>query len=150
MRLRLEAFRSVSFCALLLAASTPALSAVPNFGPGNEDPAFCRGIARDAIAKLGISAKDITESSIDIVQTINDITITTDVMVWFRVRQCSTGRLLIQMVQDCRQPRAAHGRQLKSQGNSRLLILKIARRPLHCRDVAGNMRSKFSNSQEQG
>ena len=106
MRLRLEAFRSVAFCALLLAASTPALSAGPNFGPGNEDPAFCTEIARDAIAKLGISAKDITESSIDIVQTINDITITTDVMVWFRVRQCSTGRLVIQMIQDCRQPRA--------------------------------------------
>lgn len=91
--------------ALLVLAHAPRPAVGQNFGPNNEDPAYCTSVAREAVARFGISATDITDSSIDIVQNLNDIAITTGIFVWFRIKQCPSARLVVQMVNDCRLPR---------------------------------------------
>lgn len=82
----------------------PADAAEPNHGPNNENPDYCMKIARETVAKFGITSADITDSSIDIVQTTNDITITTDVIAWFRIKQCPSARLVVQLQRECQLP----------------------------------------------
>ena len=71
-------------------------------GPNNEDPEICAATAKKALVKFGITPKDYTSEYIDILQTPNGMTITTDVFAWFKVKQCPTGHVVVQMYQYCR------------------------------------------------
>ena len=52
----------------------------------------------------GVLLKRTQNRSIDIVQTTNDITITTDVIAWFRIKQCPSARLVVQLQRECQLP----------------------------------------------
>jgi len=90
--------RAVSLSTVLaLIALGPAYAA----GPNNEDPKICAAIAKKALTDIGFKRDDFISEVVDIVQTPNDITITTDVFVWLRVKQCPVGWTIVQMAQYC-------------------------------------------------
>ncbi len=66
-------------------------------GPHVQEPEVAIRLAKVALAKYGLSGGDFTDEYAEIVQTQAGITITTDVIVWFRVKQCPTGRLVVHM-----------------------------------------------------
>ncbi len=66
-------------------------------GPHMQEPETAIALAKSALAKHGISGDDFTDEYAEIVQSHAGITITTDVIVWFRVKQCPAGRLVVHM-----------------------------------------------------
>ena len=91
------------FSRAVLLSAVLALTALGpvHAGPNNEDPKICAAIAKKALTEIGFKRDDFISEVVDIVQTPNDITITTDVFVWVRVKQCPVGWTIIQMAQYC-------------------------------------------------
>lgn len=91
------------FSRAVLLSAVLALTALGpvHAGPNNEDPKICAAIAKKALTEIGFKRDDFISEVVDIVQTPNDITITTDVFVWVRVKQCPVGWTIVQMAQYC-------------------------------------------------
>ena len=91
------------FSRAVLLSAVLALTALGpvHAGPNNEDPQICAAIAKKALTEIGFKRDDFIREVVDIVQTPNDITITTDVFVWVRVKQCPVGWTIVQMAQYC-------------------------------------------------
>jgi hypothetical protein len=94
---KLIGFRAILVSALLTFSAIGAAHA----GPNNEDPEICAATAKKALTERGFKRDDFISNIVDIFQNPNDITITTDVIVWFRVKQCPVGWTIVQLSQYC-------------------------------------------------
>lgn len=69
--------------------------------PKDQSREACAAAAKQALSKYRISPADITDTYVEFVRNTDVGTATTDVLAWFRVRQCPAGRLVVQMNPQC-------------------------------------------------